>query len=73
MMNATYINIDECYGDRVTVELADYIEQNPDGKFEVRADGIYELVYDGELWQQVAMNARYALPTQKAANDAKGS
>lgn len=41
---ATYINISDRYGDPEAVTLADYQEITPDGQFEERSDGIYELV-----------------------------
>jgi hypothetical protein len=63
MMNAPqystefFINTSERYGDWELVTISDYRELDPDGDFEQRADGIYELVrvapYHNE-WQRVA-------------------
>lgn len=47
--DATYINIDERYGDAYSVTLEDYIELNPDGDFTADEEGIYE---DGEMIAQ---------------------
>lgn len=47
--DATYINIDERYGDAYSVTLEDYIELNPDGDFTSDDEGIYE---DGEMIAQ---------------------
>ena len=39
-----YMNLDERYGDRVPVKLADYEELNPSGSFFEWEDGIYERI-----------------------------
>ena len=39
-----YMNLDERYGDRVPVKLADYEEFNPSGSFFEWEDGIYERI-----------------------------
>jgi hypothetical protein len=68
MMNAPqystefFINTDECYGDRELVTISDYLELNPEGEFEQRADGIYELVGDGyghNKWHRIAEITAY--------------
>lgn len=46
MNEQQYVNMDERYGNAETVTIEDYRELNVDGTFEVRADGIYEEVWD---------------------------
>ena len=46
-------NVCERYGDPVAVTIADYLELNPGGKFEIHSDGIREYFEDG-TWELVA-------------------
>jgi hypothetical protein len=63
MMNAAqystefFMNISERYGNRELATISDYRELNPEGEFEQRGDGIYELVritYGHNEWQRIA-------------------
>lgn len=59
MMNSTgyFINRDERYGNAELATVEDFRELNPDGEFEVRADGLYELIritYGHNEWKRIA-------------------
>jgi|GEM_PF-3850871 len=41
-VSVEFVNIEERYGDAVTVKIADYLDLNPDGEFTQDEDGIYE-------------------------------
>jgi hypothetical protein len=52
------MNTSERYGNRELATISDYRELNPEGEFEQRADGIYELVritYGHNEWQRIAV------------------
>jgi hypothetical protein len=52
-----FMNINERYGNRELATISDYRELNPEGEFEQRANGIYELVritYGHNEWQRIA-------------------
>lgn len=69
-----FINTSERYGNAELVTISDYRELNPDGEFEQRADGIYELVritYGHNEWQRIAEPAIY--PPEVEDDDAENS